>query len=351
MRGKVLKKIGNKTILEIIVYRLKKSKKISNIIIACSDNHDDQKIISLCKKKNFNYFIGSENNVLKRYYDLANKKNINNIVRITSDCPFIDHEIVDKVIDKFLKKKLDYCSNILPPTYPDGFDAEVFTFKSLKESYLNAKDENDKEHVTQYMQRNKNFKKYNVRSRKNFSNLRLTIDENVDLKTLRTIFKNSDEKYNLNYRTILSLYKKNKSIFKSNMHISRNMGKKINIGQKFWKRANKVIPGGTMLFSKNPNLFLPEFWPSYFKKTKGINILALDNKTYKDFALMGVGTNILGYSNNQVDREVQKIVRNGNMSSFNSVEEIFLAEKLIDMHKWSDMARFTRTGVKQRLWL
>ena len=74
-----------------------------------------------------------------------------------------------------------------------------------------------------------------------------------------------------------------------------------------------------MLFSKNPNLFLPEFWPSYFKKTKGINILALDNKTYKDFALMGVGTNILGYSNNQVDREVQNIFSNGNMSSFNSV--------------------------------
>jgi glutamate-1-semialdehyde aminotransferase len=116
------------------------------------------------------------------------------------------------------------------------------------------------------------------------------------------------------------------------------------IGQKLWSRAKKIIPGGSMLFSKNPDLFLPDFWPSYFTKTKGYNIWGVDKKKYIDLCSMGIGTNILGYSNREVDSAVLEVVKNGNMSTLNSSEEIFLAEKLVDMHPWADMARFMRTG-------
>jgi glutamate-1-semialdehyde aminotransferase len=143
---------------------------------------------------------------------------------------------------------------------------------------------------------------------------------------------------------ILALYNKNNKIFLANSHIASNEGYNLNVGQKMWKRAKKVIPGGTMLFSKNPDLFLPSFWPAYFEKTKGCNIWDLEGKKYFDLSIMGVGTNILGYSRKEVDEEVRKIIDKGNMSTLNSKEEILLAEKLIEMHPWSQKVRFARTG-------
>jgi glutamate-1-semialdehyde aminotransferase len=111
-----------------------------------------------------------------------------------------------------------------------------------------------------------------------------------------------------------------------------------------WKRAKSVIPGGTMLFSKNPDLFLPNFWPAYFERTKKCNIWDLEGKKYLDLSMMGVGTNILGYSRKEVDDAVKKTVDKGNMSTLNSKEEILLAERLVQMHPWSARVRFARTG-------
>ena len=115
-------------------------------------------------------------------------------------------------------------------------------------------------------------------------------------------------------------------------------------GQKLWKKAKGVIPGGTMLFSKNPDLFLPEKWPAYFSKVKGCKIWDLDGKMYYDLSFMGVGTNILGYANNSVDKAVIKSIEKGNMSTLNNKYEVLLAEKLTSIHSWSNMARFTRSG-------
>jgi glutamate-1-semialdehyde 2,1-aminomutase len=115
-------------------------------------------------------------------------------------------------------------------------------------------------------------------------------------------------------------------------------------GQKLYKKAKKIIPGGTMLLSKRPEMFLPENWPAYFKKASGCKIIDLDDKEYIDMSLMGVGTNILGYGHPDVDKAVKSVISNGNMSTFNCYEEVGLAEKLIDLHPWSDMVRFARTG-------
>ena len=115
------------------------------------------------------------------------------------------------------------------------------------------------------------------------------------------------------------------------------------LGQKYWKKAQKLIPGGTMLFSKNPDLFLPGKWPAYFSKAKGCTIWDLQNKKYSDL-WMGVGTNALGYANKEIDNEVIKKIRQSNMSSLNNIEEILLAEKLIELHPWSEMVRFARSG-------
>ena len=115
-------------------------------------------------------------------------------------------------------------------------------------------------------------------------------------------------------------------------------------GQKLWKRAKRIIPGGNMLLSKRPEMFLPNQWPTYFSKAKGCKVWDLDNREYIDMSIMGIGTNILGYGHPQVDQAVIKTVQAGNMSTLNCPEEVYLAEKLVGLHKWSDMVRFARSG-------
>ena len=115
-------------------------------------------------------------------------------------------------------------------------------------------------------------------------------------------------------------------------------------GQKLWKRAKRAIPGGNMLLSKRPEMFLPNQWPTYYSKAKGCKIWDLDHKEYIDMSIMGIGTNILGYGNQEVDEAVMHSVKSGNMSTLNCPEEVYLAEKLIELHDWSDMVRFARSG-------
>ena len=118
----------------------------------------------------------------------------------------------------------------------------------------------------------------------------------------------------------------------------------MNKGQNLYKKAKKLIPGGTMLLSKRPEMFLPDAWPSYFSKAKGCHVWDLDGNKFLDMSIMGIGTNSLGYGNEKVDLAVLDIVKKGNMSTLNCPEEVELAEKLIEINPWADMVRFARTG-------
>jgi glutamate-1-semialdehyde 2,1-aminomutase len=115
-------------------------------------------------------------------------------------------------------------------------------------------------------------------------------------------------------------------------------------GQDLYEKAKKIIPGGTMLLSKRPEMFLPDNWPSYFSKAKGCKVWDLDGKEFLDMCIMGIGTNTLGYGHDEVDEAVIKTVTSGNMSTLNCPEEVWLAEELIRMNPWADMVRFARSG-------
>lgn len=115
-------------------------------------------------------------------------------------------------------------------------------------------------------------------------------------------------------------------------------------GQKLYEKAKSLIPGGTMLLSKRPEMFLPDNWPSYFSKSKGNKVWDLDGNQYTDMSIMGIGTNTLGYGHEEVDAAVMQTVINGNMSTLNCPEEVYLAEKLVQMNPWADMVRFARSG-------
>jgi len=118
----------------------------------------------------------------------------------------------------------------------------------------------------------------------------------------------------------------------------------MNKGINLYKKAKQIIPGGTMMLSKKPEMFLPNLWPSYFSKTKGCQIWDLNGEKYTDCSIMGIGTNVLGYSHKEVDKAVKDVISKGNMSTLNCPEEVELAEKLIEINPWADMVRFARTG-------
>lgn len=115
-------------------------------------------------------------------------------------------------------------------------------------------------------------------------------------------------------------------------------------GQELYKKAKTLIPGGTMLLSKRPEMFLPDKWPAYFSKAKGCKVWDLDGREFIDMSIMGIGTNTLGYGNDKVDNAVLNTVKLGNMSTLNCPEEVLLAEKLVEINPWADMVRFARSG-------
>ena len=115
-------------------------------------------------------------------------------------------------------------------------------------------------------------------------------------------------------------------------------------GHDLWRRAKERIPGGSMLLSKRAEMYLPQKWPAYFDRTEGCQVWDLDGTRYLDLGFMGVGTNILGYSHPAVDAAVRTVIDKGNLSTLNAPEEVYLAERLVELHPWAEMARFARSG-------
>ncbi len=115
-------------------------------------------------------------------------------------------------------------------------------------------------------------------------------------------------------------------------------------GQKLYEEAKKIIPGGTQLLSKRPEMFLPGEWPSYYSRAKGCSVWDLDGNEFLDFSYMGIGACILGYADPDVNEAVSTAVQQGNMTTLNAPEEVELARLLIELHPWAEMARFARSG-------
>ncbi len=342
--GKVLRTIVDKPLIELLLKRLSKSEEIDEIVVAASEKAENDKLQSFVESLGYRCTRGSDENVLNRFYESAKLVGADVVVRITADCPLIDPALVDECIKGFKKSKVDYFSNTDPRTFPDGLDISVMTFKSIECANNEVKTDFDKEHVTPYIRKSKSFKKSSLTFKEDLSDLRWTVDEPEDLILVNTIFENFYPNINFNWLQVLELQKQKPDLFLVNKKIKNNEGAYLNTGQKLYKRAKRRIPGGNMLLSKRPEMFLPGKWPAYFSKAKGCRVWDLDDNELIDMSIMGIGTNSLGYGHPEVDEEVKRTVSNGNMSTLNCPEEVYLAEKLIDMHPWADMARFARSG-------
>jgi spore coat polysaccharide biosynthesis protein SpsF (cytidylyltransferase family) len=207
--NKILKKIENKTIIEHIYKRLKKIKKVDKIIFAIPKNSKNFKLKNLLIKNKINHYSGSEKNVLKRYFETAKANKIDIIMRITSDCPLIDPILCSNMLSQFLKLKIDYMSNILTRSFPQGLDCEIFTFSALEKSVKLVKDNFEKEHVTPFMKRSNIFKKKNYLNKLGYMNdQRWTLDYKEDLEMIKIILKNKKLKKEVKWIKIYNFYKK-----------------------------------------------------------------------------------------------------------------------------------------------
>ena len=341
--NKVLKKFNNTSLSECLIDRLKNSKYIKNIIFAIPKSKGNNDLNAFLIKKKCKIYRGNEKNVLDRFYKAAKKYKSDIIVRITGDCPFIDIELVDKFVENYLKSNSDYLSNIYPTTFPDGLDLEVFSFKSLEYAKKNATTWYEKEHVTTLIKNSQKFKIKNIYNKSNLSFIKFSVDTRNDFKKVVKVLKYFEGNINFSYKKLLDL-KILKKIFKEDFTREIIRQNKTKNGQLLWNKAKKIIPGGNMILSKNPERFLPDYWPTYYQEAKGCKIKDLDGNQFLDFSLMGVGTNVLGYANKFVDNAVKKSIYKGNMSTLNCKEEVLLAEKLIEIHPWFQKVKFARTG-------
>ncbi len=192
--GKVLRRILDKELLWYVVKRLELIKTPNRIIIATANTEQNKPIIDFAKSLKLDWFAGSEDDVLDRFYQAAKEYNGEIIVRITSDCPLTDPAIVDNGINIFLNGSYDYVSNVEPPTYPDGFDVEVFSFEALEKTWKQEKELSIREHVTfhirkSFRNRDGRFRCFNFENKQNLQNYRLTVDTKEDFELISLIIK------------------------------------------------------------------------------------------------------------------------------------------------------------------
>ena len=227
--NKVLKEIQGETLLKIHVDRIKKSKRAADIIVATTDKPEDDIIEKEVKKMGVLIYRGSENDVLDRFYQSVKDIRPDFIVRLTSDCPLIDPVLIDNIIEKIISEEVDYCSNCMIESFPDGQDIEAFTFNALEKAWNKATLNSQREHVTPYIRENSSFYERDLFTSVNYiskypqySNVRMTVDEQVDFEVVEELLcklgkEESWEKY-------AELYLNNNFINQLNENIIRNEG-------------------------------------------------------------------------------------------------------------------------------
>lgn len=226
--GKMLEKINGKFIIQLVLEQVSKSK-VKEIILATTISSLDDELALQVVNLGYKVFRGNENDVLDRYYQSAILNKAKTIMRITGDCPLIDPMIINLAIDNY--KECDYCSNIHPPSYPDGMDIEIFSFETLENAWQNAKKKSEREHVTPYIWENpKLFKLKNFGNHVDKSGIRITIDTKEDLLAIKEIIKHIGDK-KINLKNILEVIDNNPKILDINNMFERNEGYKKSLNE------------------------------------------------------------------------------------------------------------------------
>ena len=359
--GKIFMDIMGKPLFWHFMERIKRAKNVDRMIIATTNKKEDACICEFAIKNNISFYRGKEKNVLDRFYQTAIKYRVKNILRVTSDCPLISPEIIDKIVSEYLKGGYNYVTNTLLYTYPDGCDVEVFSFKALEKAWKESKDPIDKEHVTPYIRNSGKFKIKNVESKSPIDpeKYKWSIDTEEDLTFVREIYKHLYKKEEIfSYKNIMDFLKKHPKIKNINKRAIMNEGyykgflkssgitpKKISIKNslKLKEKAENLIPGCSQTFSKGPTQFTRGTSPIFLERGKGSHVWDVDDNEYIDFA-MALGPIILGHNYPIVTDTVKKILEKGTTFTLPHKLELELTELLCRIIPCAEMARFGKNG-------
>ena len=224
--GKAMMSVQNqKPVLYFVIKQLQECKLIDKIIVATTTNEEDKQIVNYLKNLGIDCFIGSSKDVLDRYYQCAKEYSISTIVRIPSDKPLIDPEIVDNVVAIFKKKSYDYVTNFLPnPTFPSGTEVEVFSMNGLERAWKKAKLPSEREHVTNYFSNHEDeFEITHIENSKNLSYLRYAVDRIDDLELVRLIVSKIKKRPIL-MKDVVELFNKEPELIKINESVNKEEG-------------------------------------------------------------------------------------------------------------------------------
>lgn len=230
--AKVLKKVGEETLLDIHLQRILQSKMISKLLVATTIEEGSEEIVRIATHNGLECYRGSIDDVLERFYFAVQNFAPDYIVRITSDCPLIDPDVIDQVISVCIESGVDYASNTLKPTFPDGMDVEVFKYVALEKAFNEAVLKSEREHVTPYIKKNSSFNggllfsSINIEALVDCSDYRMTVDTQEDFEVISTLIENVGKdkgwevyvnylNQNIDIRNINSTYKRDEGYTKS----------------------------------------------------------------------------------------------------------------------------------------
>lgn len=341
--GKVMKLVGGLSLIEIMLDRLKPSRKLDGVIVAITDQPADDPLADHLETLGAVFVRGPEHDVLARFILALDDTSADTAVRLTGDCPLIDPAVVDDVIARHQETGVDYTSNVDPPTYPDGIVAEVFRVDALRTSHGGERSVEEREHVTIDLRESGSYSTANLSKTVDHSKERWTVDTAQDLEVVTNVLTHFLPRLDFTMGEVLALCDENPALFEANRDHIRNAGRHQGRGQKRWRRAQELIPQG----GRPPHLSSIDApldgWPAYFSRAKGARIWDLDGRDYIDMSDTGIGNAPLGYAHPEVDAAVRDVIGTGNATVLNGAEDTELAARLIDLHGFADMAMLFRS--------
>jgi len=358
--GKSMAEIEGRPMLWHVVQRVKRASLVDRVVVATSTNPADDAIEKMCRESGVACHRGSEQDVLDRFYGAARAEKAAQIVRITADCPLIDPAVIDRVVRRFQRGDLDYASNAMVRSYPDGLDTEVFSFSALERAWHEAAKTSEREHVTPYLRSDK-FRTGNVESDTpaTYQHYRWTVDELEDLEFIRAVYQAMRGKESFGMNDVLSLLEQRPELEKMNAEIVSNRGyykslfedaraaaappRSIEKSKTWFERAAKVIPGASQTFSKGANQHVRGVAPMFLAKGKGCRVWDVDGNEYIDY-IQGLLPNILGYANREVNEAVAEQLAQGHSFSLPHPLEVELAERLTRLIPCAEKVRFGKNG-------
>lgn len=222
--GKVLLDLGGRPVLERMVERVRFSKRVNRVVVATTDDFSDDPICDLCKRLGIDFYRGSLQDVLDRYYKAAVRYRTDVVVRLTGDCPLIDPFLIDEVVDALISKNVDFACNRLPPpfhrTYPIGLDVEACTFRALERAWREAVEKHDREHVLPYLYEVEGrFKVLQLNFQQDLGKMRWTLDTPEDYLLLKEVIRRLGERNDFSWLEVLELFKQDAQLSQINAGI------------------------------------------------------------------------------------------------------------------------------------